>query len=152
MLIIRILLLVAAGVVMVYPVWGVFNPSSYLLELIEVYPQASGASDIQVQKASFVLLFANITLALSLIFISLFINKPENYHLAKWSGLTLICYPFVLTAVEVVSSSILYSHLNNVSSVIEFSSIKAFYIVFGLSLIGIFKSQLEHNKKLKLDR
>jgi len=84
-----------------------------------------------------------------LFFLAKFIKNPERYKFAKFSAIALICYPIVLTIVEIFSSSVLYSHLDNASTVIEFSAVKLFYIVFGLAVVGIYKSQRELNKPLQ---
>jgi len=129
--------------------WGLIYPSSYLLELLEVYPLAEDASEPQVQKVAIILWLSNFNLCLSFVFLALFISKPKCYKLAKLSALTLITYPIILTIVEIFSSSVLYSHLDKASVVIEFSAIKMFYIVFGLALVGIYKSQRELNRPIK---
>ena len=149
MLIIRLVLIVSALLVVVYPVWGLIYPTSYLPELVEVYPHAEGASVDQVKKAALILWLSNIILSLSLFLLALFIKKPQNYKLAKLSAIALIGYPIMLTIVEVLSSSVLYSHLDKAPVVVEFSAIKGFYIIFGLALIGVYKSQRELNKPIQ---
>ena len=51
MLIIRLILFLSAILIMLYPIWGVVEPASYLIELIETFPFAKGESDAQVQKS-----------------------------------------------------------------------------------------------------
>jgi len=146
--IIRIVLLISALSLLIYPTWGLINPSSYLVEILEVYPHAEGVSETQVQKAALILFFSNFILCSALFFLAKFINNPQNYKFAKLSAIALICYPIVLTIVEIFTSSVLYSHLDNTSTVIEFSAMKLFYIIFGLAVVGIYKSQRELNKPL----
>jgi len=46
--IIRIVLLISALSLLIYPTWGLISPNSYLVEILAVYPYAEGASETQV--------------------------------------------------------------------------------------------------------
>mgnify|MGYP000097222343 CR=1 FL=1 len=141
MKIIQVLLVLSAFIVAIYPIWGFIDPQSYLVEILEVYPSATNASEMQVIKAAALLLLSNMTIATAFIFIAKFIKSPEQYKFAKFAGLALISYPIVLSIVEVFAARTLYSHLESPLYTLEFSSIKLLYILMGLSIIGIYKSQ-----------
>ena len=143
---IRILLVFSALIIVLYPIWGIIDPQSYLIEILEVYPEAVDASDSQVRKAALLLLLSNLIIASALLYIAKFIASPNQYGLAKIAALCLIAHPFMLTIVEVISGSVLYKHLDSSNVSIEFSAIKMFYIIFGFAIIGIYKSQSELNK------
>ncbi|WP_286265975.1 hypothetical protein [Thalassotalea atypica] len=149
MALIRVSIFIAALLILIYPIWGLVSPERYLLELLEVYPSAKDASMVQVKKAALMLWISNTVLSLSLLFLVMFIKQPEDYKFAKLSAIALFCYPIIQTVIEVFTSAVLYSHLDSGQAVVEFSAIKAFYLLMGLALVGIYKSQRELNKQPK---
>lgn len=150
MLLIRVILIISAVVVILYPVWGLIDPGSYLVEILESYPFANEASDSQVRQAALLLWLSNIMMSLALFFLAQFIRHPKNYYLAKYSAFTLIFYPIILTVVQIASGFILSSHLDKPFLSLEFSAIKGFYMLFGLAVFGIYKTQRGLNKPLEL--
>ncbi|ARD21768.1 hypothetical protein [Shewanella japonica] len=134
------LLYIAASVVVLYPLWGLIQPASYLTEIVEVYPFAGDANEAQVRVAAGLLLLSNTVMGLSLVSIAGLIARPTSIHLLKLSALLLITYPFLLTVVEVFSAKALSSHLEASAVTVEFSAMKLFYVIFGIGLLGVFKT------------
>ncbi|WP_299570490.1 hypothetical protein [uncultured Shewanella sp.] len=149
MFIIKGLLITAAVVVALYPLWGVLQPMSYLAEILETYPFAKGANEAQIRIASGLLLISNSIMSLSLLFISFYITRPISTHFLKLSALLLISYPLILCVVEVFSSKELSRHLDSPIVTLEFSAIKLLYMVFGIALFGIYKT-LKQTEPAKL--
>ncbi|WP_153914263.1 hypothetical protein [Shewanella sp. TC10] len=150
MFIIKGLLITAAAIVVLYPLWGVLQPMSYMAELLEVYPFAKGANEAQIRIAAGLLLISNSIMGLSLVLISRYISYPISTHFLKLSALLLISYPLILSVVEVFSSKELSRHLDSPIVTLEFSAIKLFYMVFGMALLGIFKT-LKQTEPTKLE-
>jgi len=149
--IIRLILFFSAILIMLYPVWGIIDPASYLNELIETFPFAKGASDSQVQKSSLILLLPNITISIALVFIAKFISNPNSYSFANITAILLIFFPILQSVGDIFIGSVLSQHVQGSSVVIELSSQKLFYFLFGLAIWAIGKSQCENNKALKSD-
>ncbi|MBW8184984.1 hypothetical protein [Shewanella nanhaiensis] len=138
---IRIILILASVSLLAYPLWGVLQPTTYLTELLEEYPLAIEVTSVQIQQASALLWISNGILAAAFLLMAKFIGAPSTYIAAKWGALLLILYPIIKTVIEVSSATVLYSHLEHSPISLEFSSVKLFYILFGLALYGIIKSQ-----------
>ncbi len=152
MLIIRLILFSAAFLIMLYPVWGLFEPSSYLNELIETFPFAKGASDAQVQKSSLILLLPNATISIALVLIAKFISNPSTYNFAYIAASLLIFFPILQSVGDMFIGSVLSQHVEGSSMAIELSSQKLFYFLFGLAIWAIGKSQCEYNKQINQDK
>ena len=150
MLVIRIILFLSAILIMIYPVWGIIDPSSYLNELIETFPLAKGASNSQVQKSSLILLLPNTVISIALIFIAKFISSPSSYSFAKIAAITLIFFPISQSIGDVFIGSMLSQHVSGSSVALELSSQKLFYCLFGLAIWAVGKSQCEYNKQVRL--
>lgn len=148
MLIIKWILYFAAILIMLYPVWGVVEPASYLNELIETFPFAIGANDEQVLKSSLILLLPNAAIAIALIFLAKFISKPSSYVFAKVTAISLILFPILQTVGDIFIGSVLSQQVQGAFVAVELSSQKLFYFLFGLAIWGIGKSQSEHTKHL----
>jgi hypothetical protein len=150
-LLIRIALLLSAVICLFYPVWGIIAPSSYLNELVETFPFAIGASDVQVQKSSLLLLIPNLAISIAFIFIAKFIASPNSYRFAKIASVSFVAFPFLQSISDIFIGSILSQHTQSASVAIELSGQKLFYILFGLAIWGIYKSQCEHIKTIMAD-
>ena len=147
----RFLLFLGAAALLAYPLWGLLDPNSYTSELREHYAFAEGASSEQIRSSAAMLWLSNGVLAIAFIYISRYIKQPTKSAFATIAGLALISYPFVRTFIEVWSGVNLTSHVETASVSIEFSSEKAFYVVYGMAVIGIAKAWSEINKASKKD-
>jgi len=146
---IRFILLFVAVFILLYPIWGIIDPTSYLNEFIEKFPFAEGASDEQIRKSSLILILSNSLISISFIFIVKFISKPNSYIFAKISAATLIIYPIFQNVCDVFIGNILSQHTQDVSISVGLSSQNIVYLLFGLIIFGISNSQCEHNKPIK---
>jgi hypothetical protein len=104
---------------------------------------------MQIRSSAAMLWLSNGVLAIAFISISRYINQPKQPAFATFAGLALITYPIVRTFVEVWSGTNLTSHIETASVSIELSSEKAFYIVYGMALIGIASARSEINMSSK---
>ncbi|CAM4215869.1 hypothetical protein [Shewanella denitrificans] len=107
MLIIRFILFFAAFVIMLYPVWGLIEPTSYLNELVETFPFAKGASDAQVQKSSLILLLPNAIISIALVLIAKFISNPSTYNFAYIAATLLVFFPILQSVGDIFIGSVL---------------------------------------------
>ena len=135
------LLYLFAFTLILYPLWGMLSPLTFLTELIEDYPKAIEAAPLQVRIVALLMLIGNGFLASALFTISGFINNPNRLYKIKSAGLLLLLYPFVLTVINALSGVVLHSHLTEAALVIELSAQTLFYSVMGLALIGIYQAQ-----------
>ena len=150
--IIKGILYFVAILIMLYPVWGIVEPASYLNELIETFPFAKGANDEQVLKSSLILLLPNSAIAISLIFLAKYISTPSSYVYAKITAMSLMLFPILQSVGDIFIGSVLSQHVQGASVAVELSSQKLFYFLFGLAIWGIGKSQSEHNKQINQDK
>ncbi len=148
----RLLLVCGAAALLAYPLWGLLDPSSYAVELKEHYAFADGASSRQIRSSAAMLWLSNGVLAIAFISIARYIKQPRQSAFATFAGFALITYPFVRTFIEVWSGLNLTSHIETASISIELSSEKAFYIVYGMAIIGIASAWSEINKSSKKDK
>ncbi|WP_139326783.1 hypothetical protein [Shewanella sp. UCD-KL21] len=151
MLIIRFILFFAAFFIMLYPIWGLIEPTSYLNELIETFPFAKGASDAQVQKALIILLLPNAIISVALVLIAKFISTPSIYNFAYTAAILLMLFPIIQSVADIFIGSVLSQHLEGSSMAIELSSQKLFYFIFGLAIWAISKSQSDYKKQIMHD-
>ena len=151
MLLIRIILFFTAVLILFYPILGIIDPILYLNELIDKFPFAKGASDTQIRQSSLILILSNSVISIALIFIAKFISKPSSYIFAKIAAIALIIYPILQSISDAFIGSILSQHTQDASLSIGLSSQNLVYTLFGLIILGISKSQCEHNKPIKHD-
>ncbi|MCL1038694.1 hypothetical protein L2750_16315 [Shewanella submarina] len=137
----RVILMLAALLLMTYPLWGLLQPQSYLNELLETYPQATEASDGQIRQSSLILWLSNGVLAAALVMIARFIGQPHRYRIGRFGAALIGFYPLVLSISEVFIGLSLTSHLQDASVALELNASKLFYLVFAVMLFGIIKSQ-----------
>jgi len=149
MLFIRIILFITATLILLYPIWGIIAPDSYLNELLDKFPFAIGASEAQIQQSSLILLIPSFFISISFVFIAKFMSNPKSYIYAKLAAIALVISPLLQSICEVFIGRILSQHLldtQDASISVGLSSISFLYILFGLVVWGISKSQYEHNK------
>jgi hypothetical protein len=145
----QILLMLSAALLVAYPFWGIISPESYALELQEHYAFGSGATNGQIMKSAAMLWISNGVLALSFIFLVLYIRRPGATRWAYLAGLFIALYPVFRTLVEVWSGLNLTSHVENTPIEIEFSSDKAFYFVFGFAIAGMASAFLRDRESVR---
>jgi hypothetical protein len=148
---IRIILYFTAVIVLFYPISGVIDPASYLNGLLEKFPFAQGASDAQIQQSSLIQIASNAVLAIAFIFAAKFISKPKSYLFAKISAIALMLYPILQSMSDAFIGRILAQQTQDASISVGFSSQNVIYILFGLIILGISKSQQEYNQPIKQD-
>jgi len=146
----RFLLLLGGVGLLAYPMWGLLDPSSYTAELRDHYAFAEGVSSAQVRTSAMILWLSNGVLALAFFSTSQYIKYPTGPGLAKTAGIALILYPFVRIVVEVWSGVNLTSHVEDTSISIELSAENAFYIIYGMALLGMDRAWSEFNESNKM--
>ncbi|SES85294.1 hypothetical protein [Thalassotalea agarivorans] len=93
MTVIKWILYLAALITIIYPLRGIADPQSYLPELIEMFPSATGASDSQVRLAVLISYFSQIIVAALLFFLAQFIAQPNKLHARQASGMVVNSVP-----------------------------------------------------------
>lgn len=83
-------LLVSALMLVVYPIWGLVDPTTFLQELVEQFPLAENASSDQVRRAAYYMLVSNGVLVVALLLLVQFITRPERYRSANWGAVCLL--------------------------------------------------------------
>lgn len=131
----------SAITLLLYPLWGILSPSSFLTELIEDYPNALEAAASQVRVVALLFFIENGVLATALLSIGQFISNSKDFGKLKTAGLLLLVYPVVKTVIHTLGGIILYNHLTETALIIELSTQTLFYGVIGLALIGIYQAQ-----------
>ena len=142
----RTILLFSAGLLVLYPLWGLLQPTSFVTELSEHYAFAEGVSDTQVRASAAMLWISNGTLAIALFALAQLISSPARGMYARLAGAGLILYPVLRTVVEVWSGLNLTSHATGVEVAIHLSSEKLFFIVFGLAILGLYSAWVDLNR------
>ena len=135
-----IVLMLAAGLLLLYPLWGVLSPEGFRAEVQEQFPYASAASAQQIATSAAMLWASNGVLALAFVALAGFIMRPEHYHRLTLSGGLLLAYPLVLTAVEIFTGIHLATGQEDVQVNIELSTDKALFLVFGVAILGVSKT------------
>ena len=136
-------------ILLLYPLWGFFFPTSFEVELSEHYAYAEGVSAAQVRASAAMLWLSNGIIALAFFSLARCISHPTTVLYAKFAGIGLILYPFFRTFVEVWSGFNLTSHAVGVEVSLEFSSEKLLFIVLGLAFLGASSAWSELNKKMQ---
>ena len=147
----RAILWIGGALLLLYPFWGIFYPESFSEELSQHYAFAEGVSSNQVRISAAMLWLSNSVIALGFFFLAAYISRPAKEIYAMLAGIALILYPFARTFVEVWSGLNLTSHATGIDVAIEFSSEKLFFVVFGLSLLGLASACSELNKSSNVD-
>lgn len=142
----RLILMFSAALLLLYPFWGLLNPSSFVSELAEHYAFAEGVSSGQVRASAAMLWISNGVIAIALFALAQYISLPTKAAHARLAGAGLILYPFFRTLVEVWSGLNLTSHATGVEVSIHLSSEKLFFVIFGLAVLGLSSSWAEFNQ------
>ncbi|GIU46817.1 hypothetical protein TUM4438_23730 [Shewanella sairae] len=133
-------LYISAIMLLLYPLWGMLSPSSFLTELIEDYPNVLEAAASQVRVVALLFFIENGILATALFSLGQFISNSKDFGKLKTAGLLLLLYPVVKTVINTLGGIVLYIHLTETALIIELSTQTLFYGVMGLALIGISSS------------
>jgi prolipoprotein diacylglyceryltransferase len=141
----RVTLFFAAIIILFYPIWGVVDPVSFLNELIDRFPYAEGASDGQIRQASLILMLSNLVLSIAFATIAMFISKPNAYVFAKVSAIAFIVYPILRSICEFFIGRALSQHTQDAAISVGISSQSMLYMLFGLIIFGIVRSQRNNN-------
>lgn len=148
MLLIRTILYFSASLIILYPSWGLIDPAAFSNQLTETFANAKQASDTQIRQASLVFMLLNLLLSISLVFIAKFISNPSTYVFAKIAAVSLVAYPFVSIVGDIAMGFILSQQTQDATLTTGLSHRDFIYIVLGLAISGISKSQHEHNQKI----
>jgi hypothetical protein len=142
----RLVLLLGAALLLLYPLWGLISPTSFETELAAHYAFAEGVSAGQVRASAAMLWISNGLMSFAFFSLARYISYPGEALYGKLAGWSITLYPMARTLVEVLSGINLTSHANDVEVAIVISSDKMFFIVFGLGLLGAATAWAEHNK------
>lgn len=141
MKIISTILIIACAALIIYPLWGLLNPDSYLHELLEEFPSVHKTSVNQIKLAALIQLVENVILASVFINLTRYIQTPTKSALLNFSACTLMIYPLLAMISNFFMGMALTQHLKQPLLHLELSAHALFYLVMGVALLGINKAQ-----------
>lgn len=135
------ILIMACAALIIYPLWGLLSPESYLHELLEEFPSVNKTSVNQIKLAALIQLVENVILASVFINLARYIQTPTKAALLKFAACTLMIYPLFAMISHFFIGMALSQHLKQPLLHIELSANSLFYMVMGAALLGINKAQ-----------
>ncbi len=132
-----IILVAAAVLLMLYPLWGLLHPQSYEAVLLAEYGLTDTTSPDQIRRSAAMNWAPNGILASAFMCLSGFVRQPERGIHARWAGGCFIAYPFLRAAIDAWSGFNLTSHTPAPDFTLFFGGEDTVYLVFGVVFLAL---------------
>ncbi len=136
-------LVAVAALLMLYPLWGLLGPESYVLLLYAEFGLSGDVAPDLVQRSAAMNWASNGILASSFVCLAGFVADPTRTIHARWAAGCLIAYPFVRATVLAWMGFTLTSHTEDPEFIWFLRVEDTVYLVFGIALLGILASRTE---------
>lgn len=142
MLAIRLFLIAAALFLLAYPLAGIINPGQFVPGPLDLSSISPAPANDQYLYASATGWIANSILAISLLLQAVYIKSPTKVALGYWAAFALLCYPFAHLLTEILSQTIVQSHLpQNADISVNLAKEEVIFLLWASALFAMVKSQ-----------